>query len=199
MALTAAVALLAAWTLATDPPKQAWDEAVKADVTAEVLPRSARVEVDGKLHAQGFVSLEPKGPGQTFRIRASADGFEPEERVVEAARVENRAIVVVLRPVGFGRPLAATDAAGMALAADALLRAGRLDHAAEYAERSLAAGNTPLANRVLGDVWRQRGDRDRATRYYTMYLSIAEKPPDGPEIRDWLLKDRPGDITIPAQ
>jgi hypothetical protein len=32
-----------------------------------------------------------------------------------------------------------------------------------------------------------------------MYLSIAKNPPDGPEIKAWLLQDQPGDITIPSK
>ena len=58
---------------------------------------------------------------------------------------------------------------------------GRADDAAEYADYSLRLASTPLANRVLGDVWRKRGDREQE------------------EIRAWLLQDRPGDITIPAK
>jgi len=87
----------------------------------------------------------------------------------------------------------------MALAASALWRAGRVDDAADFAEASLKAGNTPLANRILGDVWRKRGDRDQATRFYAMYLSLSDSPPDGPEIKAWLMQPKDGDITIPAR
>ena len=75
----------------------------------------------------------------------------------------------------------------------------RVDDAADYAQQSFRGGNTPLANRVLGDVWRRRGDRDQATRYYTMYLSLSDHPADEAAIREWLLQPRAGDITIPAK
>jgi tetratricopeptide (TPR) repeat protein len=87
----------------------------------------------------------------------------------------------------------------MALAASALWKAGRVDDAADYAEQSLRTGSTPLASRVLGDVWRRRGNRDQAVKYYARYLSETDNPPDAPEIKAWLMQDRPGDITIPAR
>jgi hypothetical protein len=48
-------------------------------------------------------------------------------------------------------------------------------------------------------VWRRRGDREKATKHYTMYLSLTDSPPDAPEIRAWLMQPRPGDITVPAR
>jgi hypothetical protein len=117
---------------------------------------------------------------------------------VVAGKVANRQVMVVLRPAGFDQAIDAGDARSMALAAAALWRAGRVDAAAEYADQSLQTGNTALANRVLGDVWKRRGDDQQATRYYTMYLSLADNPSDGPAIREWLMRSRPGDITIPA-
>jgi len=79
-----------------------------------------------------------------------------------------------------------------------LWRAGHPEDAAEYAEQ-LRAGSTPLANRVQGDVWRRRGSRDQATRYYAMYLSLADNPPDEPEIRACLSQPKDSDITVPAR
>jgi hypothetical protein len=192
-------AVLVALAALADPPKQSWDAAMKPDVDAQFMPRSALVEVDGKSRGRGTVTFEVGDPKRTYRIRVSAEGFEPEEAVVEAGRIANRQFFLALRPAGFGRKVDPADAVSMALAASALLKAGRADDAAEYAEQSLRTGSTPLANRVLGDVWRSRGDPDKATRYYAMYLSLADDPPDGPEIKAWLSQPRPGDITIPAR
>jgi tetratricopeptide (TPR) repeat protein len=169
------------------------------EARADFLPRTALIEVDGQVRGRGFVKLEVADPKRTFRLRVSAEGFETEEAVVEAARVASRDYVLALRPAGFAGRVDPANATSMALAADALWKAGRADHAAEYAERSLKAGNTPLANRILGDVWKRRGDRDQATRYYTMYLSLTNDPPDAPEIKAWLMQPRPGDITLPVR
>lgn len=196
---TVAAALAALSALAAPAEKQSWESTVKPETNAVFLPRSALVEVDGAPRGRGSVHLEIEDRTRTFRVRVSAEGFETQEAVVEAARVADKDFALALRPAGYAKPVAARDASSMALAAAALLRAGRVDDAADYAEWSLRSGNTPLANRVLGDVWRRRGDRDQATRYYTMYLSIAEHPRDEAEIRAWLLQDKAGDITIPAK
>jgi hypothetical protein len=183
------------------PAKQSWDSTLKPEVKLTVLPQAALVEVDGKAIARGFASLDVADPKRTFRVRVSAEGFETAEAVVEAGRVADRAFFLALRPAGFGSSghIDPTDASTMARASSALWRAGRADDAAEYAEQSLEAGRTPLANRVLGDVWRRRGNRDKAVQYYSMYLSLAEDPPDAGEIRAWLSQARPGDITVPAK
>jgi tetratricopeptide (TPR) repeat protein len=172
---------------------------VRAEGYAAFLPHGALVEVDGKERGRGSVKLEVSDPKQTFRIRVSAEGFEPEERTVEAGRIGDREFMFVLRPAGWTGRIAPGDASSTALAAAELWRAGRVDDAAEYADYSLRLANTPLANRVLGDVWRKRGDREKATQYYTMYLSISENAGEKEEIRAWLMQDRPGDITIPAK
>jgi hypothetical protein len=187
-----ALALLAA------PQKESWDAANPAMARASFLPRSAVIEVDGQARGRGSVELAVADPSRTFRVRLSAEGFEPVEAVVQAGAIARQQFYLALRPAGFDRKVDPSDAPSMALAASALWRAGRVDDAADYAEQSLQGGNTPLANKVLGEVWRRRGDRDQAVRYFTMYLSIATNPADGPEIKAWLMQDRPGDITIPA-
>ena len=193
-------ALLAALSfLATPPEKQSWEETDKKAARADFLPRSALIEVDGKERGRGFVKVDVTDPKQTFRVRVSAEGFEPEEAVVVAGNVIKGEHFLALRPAGFAGRVDVRDAGSMALAASALWKAGRLDDAVDYAEQSLRGGNTPLANRVLGEVWRRRGNRDQAVRYFAMYLSISDNPSDGDEIRAWLMQDRPGDITIPAK
>jgi hypothetical protein len=195
-------ALLAALSVAASPKgeKQSWDSTVVPYVRADFLPHSTLVEVDGQAQeGRGFVQLDLRDPRRTFKVRVSAEGFEPEERTVEAGRVADKQLYLALRPAGFAQKVDPAEPSGMALAASALWKAGRVDDAADYADQSLHVGNTPLANHVLGDVWRRRGDRDKAVRYYTMYLSIAKDPPDGPEIRAYLTEAQPGDITVPAR
>jgi tetratricopeptide (TPR) repeat protein len=197
-ALLASLVLLAA---ADKPPgapaKQSWDSANPAEAQAGFLPRSALLEVDGQPRGGGFVTLDASDAKRSYRIRITAEGFEPLEATVEAGQVANKQYFLALRPIGFEKRVEARDAASMALAASALWKAGRLDDAADYAEQSLRCGNTPLANRILGEVWRKRGNRDQAVRYFTMFLSITDNAPEAPEIKAWLMQDRPGDIVIP--
>jgi tetratricopeptide (TPR) repeat protein len=199
MTSTYLAAALAALSLLAPPEKQAFEASRGRDARAEFLPKSALIEVDGKPLGRGYAMLPIDDMARTYRVRVSAEGFEPVERVLEASKIVDKQAFLALRPAGFTQKLDINDPAGMALAAQALWKAGRLDDAVDYAEQSLATGNTPLANRVLGEVWRQRGNRDQAIRYFTMYLSLTENPPDGPAIKAWLLQDRPGDITIPAK
>jgi tetratricopeptide (TPR) repeat protein len=194
-----ATVTLAALAVATPAKTQSWKDAATPEVRADFLPRSALIEVDGQARGHGFVKLEVPDPKRTYRIRVSAEGFEPEEAVVEVGRFANEQRYLALRPAGFAQKVDIKDAASMALAASALWRAGRVDDAADYAEASLEGGNTALANRILGEVWRRRGDRDKAVRYFTQFLSLADNPPEGPEIRAWLMQARPGDITIPVK
>lgn len=192
-------AVLAVLAAVTAPEKVTWESMQKPEVRADFLPRSALIEVDGKEMGRGFVVLPVPDPKRTYRIRVSAEGFETEEQVVEAARIVDRQFCLALRPLGFEKRIDIKDAAGLARAASALWKAGRVDDAADYAEQSMQAGNNSLANRILGEVWRRRGDRDQAVKYFTMYLSLADDPPDGPEIRAWLMQPKAGDITIPAR
>jgi tetratricopeptide (TPR) repeat protein len=193
-------AAVLAFLAAAASAKETWDSVMKPEAKVEVMPRRAVVEVDGQARGQGFATLDVTDPKRKFRVRASAEGFEPAEVVVEGGSVADRSFFLALRPAGFGstRKLDPNDAASMAQAAAALWRAGRVDDAAEYAEQSLRGGDTALANRVLGDVWRRRGDRDRAVRHYASYLSLADNPPDAGEIKAWVSQGRQ-DITIPQE
>jgi hypothetical protein len=200
MPISTALAVLAALlTAAPAAPKQSWGSAVKPEANARFWPRAALVEVDGKPAGRGWVLLQlPDGAG-SLRVRVSADGFETEEAIVEVERIRNKQFFLALRPAGFAQKLDPLEPAGMARAAEALWKAGRANEAVEYAEQSLANGNTPLANRVLGDVARSRGDRDAATRYYTMYVSLRGDSPEAAEMKKYLMQDRPGDITVPSR
>lgn len=197
---TLVLAALAVLAVGAGPAKESWDSVVKPEVKVEILPRAALVEVDGKALGRGFATLDVTDPKRRYRVRASAEGFETAEAEVEGGSIADRHFFLALRPAGFGssRRLDPRDAPSMAQAAAALWRAGRMDDAAEYAEQSLRGGNTALANRVLGDVWRRRGNRDRAVQHYAMYLSLAESPPDAAEIKAWV-SDVKNDITVPAE
>ena len=201
MPLAASALALSALTLLAAPEKekQSWDSVSTAIARADFLPKAALVEVEGQPPGRGFVQLDVTDPGRTYKVRVSAEGFEPEERVVEAAKIARGLFYLALRPAGFAQRVDTADPSSMALAASALWKAGRVDDAADYAEQSLHVGNTPLANKILGEVWRRRGDRDKAVQYFTMYLSLTDNPSDGPAIRAWLLEAQPGDITVPAR
>jgi hypothetical protein len=197
---TVVLAVLAALAAGAGPAKESWDSVVKPEVKVEILPHAALVEVDGKARGRGFATLDVTDPKRRFRVRASAEGFETAEAEVEGGSIADRRFFLALRPLGFGsnRRLDPGDAPSMAQAAATLWRAGRVDAAAEYAEQSVRGGNTALANRVLGDVWRHRGNRDRAIQHYAVYLSLAENPPDAAEIKEWVSQVK-GDITVPAE
>lgn len=199
LAALAAAALVPAAAPA-GPPKESWDSVVKPEAKLEVLPHRAAIEVDGQPRGRGYATLDVSDPARKFRVRASAEGFETAEVEVTGQGIADRRFFVALRPAGFGsdRRLDPGDAPGMAQAAAALWRAGRVDDAAEYAEQSIRGGDTPLANRVLGDVWRRRGNRDRAIQYYAAYLSLAADPPEAAEIKAWVSQVK-GDITVPAK
>ena len=199
MALAVLAAVVGLAPLA-GPAKESWDSVLKPEAKVEILPHSAQVEVDGKARGRGFATLDVSDPKRKFRVRASAEGFETEDVEVEGGSIADRWFFVALRPVGFGsgRRLDPRDAPSMAQAAAALWRAGRVDDAAGYAEQSLRGGNTALANRVLGDVWRRRGNRDRAVQHYAVYLSLADNPPDAAEIKAWVSQVK-GDITVPDE
>lgn len=200
LAVLAAAAGLVPLAAFSGPAKESWDSVVKPEAKVEVMPRRARLEVDGKERGRGFATLDVTDPRRKFRVRATAEGFEPAEAVVEGGAIADQSFFLALRPLGFGstRRLDPRDAPSMAQAAAALWRAGRVDDAAEYAEQSLRGGETALANRVLGDVWRRRGDRDRAVRHYASYLSLAQDPPEAAEIRAWVSQGK-GDITVPQE
>jgi hypothetical protein len=196
-ALVSLVILAAADKPQAAPQKQSWESTNPVEAQADFLPQAALIEVDGQPRGSGFVKLEVTDLKRTYRFRVTAEGFEAEEAVVEAGRIASKQFYLALRPVGFEGKLDSRDAGGMARAASLLWKAGRVDDAAAYAGHSLRVGNTPLANRVMGDVWRLRGKRDLAVKHFTMYLSLTDNPPDAAEIKAWLLQDRPGDITVP--
>lgn len=193
------VVLLAAALAACAGPKESWNALQRRDLSIEVLPRGAAVELDGQPVGRGAASRPALDAGRRYRLRVTAGGFEPLEVEVEGAKLSGGQTVLVLRPVGFGsqRRLDAGDPGGLAQAALTLLRAGRLDDAQDYAARSLDLGETALVHKVLGGIWARRGDRRRAGRHYSEYLVLAPDAPDAKQIAAEVERLR-GDLTVPA-
>lgn len=194
------VPFLAAALVACAGQKESWKAEAPADFSIETLPRNALVELDGKPVGRGAGSRPLVEAGRRYRLRAVAPGFEPLEVEVEGARLSGAQTAVVLRPAGFGsqRRLDAGDPGGLAQAALALLRAGRLDDAQDYAERSLELGDTALVHKVLGGISARRGDRRQAARHYSEYLVLAPDAPDARQIAAEVERMR-GDLTLPAR
>lgn len=169
------------------------------EVTIEVLPRLAAVEMDGRGLGRGPGPQPVPDRSRRHRFRAWAEGFEPLQAEVEGEHIAGRTLFLVLRPAGFGseRRLEAGDMGGLARAAAHLLRAGRAREAADYATQSLAAGENALAHRVLGAAHARLGDRTLAIRHYGAYLSLAPDAPDASEVRRAVEAAR-GDIALPA-
>jgi len=94
--------------------------------------------------------------------------------------------------------LDAGDGESMASAASLLLRAGKVQQAAEYAERAVEVSpQNPRARRALGLAHQRLGHRDRAIQELSQYLQLAPHSPDRAEVERQIEEAR-GDLTIPA-
>lgn len=150
------------------------------EVLVEVLPRSARVELDGRPVGAGGGAVAAPAAGDDHVLRVSAEGYEPEERVLPGA-LDGARIAAALRPSGFGaaRALDYDDAPALAAAAAWLAEAGDPGDAAEYAERAIAVDpGVALAHRALGDARRRAGDEEGALAAWAEYLRRAPGAPD---------------------
>jgi tetratricopeptide (TPR) repeat protein len=193
------VPLLAAALAGCAGQKESWKALQQSELSIDILPRNAAVELDGKPVGRGASARPAVDAGRRYRLRATAGGFEPLQVEVEGSKLSGGQTALVLRPVGFGsqRRLDAGDPGGLAQAALALLRAGRLDDAQDYAARSLELGETGLAHKVLGGICARRGDRRQAVRHYSEYLVLAPDAPDAKQIAADVERMR-GDLTLPA-
>ena len=190
--------LLAVALAACAGQKESW-KAVGAGLAIEVHPRNAAVSMDGEPVGRGAGPRPVPEAGRRYRVRATADGFEPLAVEVDGSKLSGGQTVLVLRPVGFGsqRRLDPGDPVALAQAALTLLRADRLDDALEYASRSLELGNPALAHKVLGGVYARKGDRRQAALHYSEYLVLAPDAPDARQIAAEVERLR-GDLTVPA-
>ncbi len=143
------------------------------EVLIEVLPRTAHVELDGRpLGAGGGTVASPRTADEHV-LRVSADGYEPEERVLAGGSLDGARIAAALRPRGFGSAGAVDydDAAALAAAAEWLVSAGEPRDAAEYAERAIAVDPAvAVAHRALGDARARAGDPAAAVAAWAEYL-----------------------------
>ncbi len=193
----AAAALLLASACAA--PKQSWREMQLPEVFVELLPPAAVLEVDGRVLGPGSRPVQLPDARRRYRLRATAPGFQAAEMTAEGEKLVGTRVSLLLRPEGFGasRRLDAGDPASLAQAAVVLLRAGRLDDARNYADRSLELAEVPLAHRVLGAVYDKQGDRRKAAQEYSTYLSLVPDAPDAKAVAGAVERAR-GDLTIPA-
>jgi tetratricopeptide (TPR) repeat protein len=194
--VAAALALSCAAT-----PRQTWTDTTPPEVLVEVLPRDARVVLDGVALGPGARAVAVPEPERRYRFSVSAQGFVSVEREGEGARLAGSRLGIALRPEGFGsaRPLELDDGEGLAAAAALLERRGAHRQALEYAERAVeAAPEVALGQRVLGDAARALGQRRRAIDGYSAYLRLAPEAPDRDAVASRLEELR-GDVALPLQ
>jgi tetratricopeptide (TPR) repeat protein len=151
------------------------------EVLVEVLPRSAQVELDGRSVRAGAGAIASPAAEDEHVLRVSAEGYEPEERVLPAGGLDGARIAAALRPRGFGaaRAIDYDDAPALAAAAEWLAEAGDPRDAVEYAERAIAVDpGIATAYRALGDARRRAGDDAGAVAGWAEYLRRAPDAPD---------------------
>jgi tetratricopeptide (TPR) repeat protein len=156
-----------------------------SEVLVEVLPRSARVELDGRPIGAGVAATASPAAADEHVLRFSADGYEPEERVFPAGSLDGVRIAAALRPRGFGaaRVIDYDDAPALAAAAEWLAEIGDPRDAAEYAERAIAVDpGVAAAHRSLGDARRRAGDDEGAVAAWAEYLRRVPDAPDAAEV-----------------
>ncbi|WP_242340373.1 MULTISPECIES: hypothetical protein [unclassified Anaeromyxobacter] len=169
------------------------------EVLVEVLPRSARVELDGRPLGPGGGAVVPDAAPEPHVLRIEADGYEPEERVLAADSLEGARIAAALRPRGFGavRALDYDDAPALAAAAAWLAEEGDPRDAAEYAERAISVDpGVAVAHRALGDARARAGDAAAAVAAWAEYLRRAPDAPDGPAVERRMEAAR-ADVRVP--
>lgn len=179
------------------PRRAARPEARPAGTLVEVLPRGARVSLDGRALGQGSRTVAAPPAGEHVLL-VEADGYEPAGRALPEGDLDGVRVAEALRPAGFApaRALDYDDAAGLALAAAFLARSGDARDAADYAERALALDRgLALAHRVLGDARLRLGERGRAIDAWTEYLKLAPAAPDAGEVSA-LVDEARGDVTV---
>jgi tetratricopeptide (TPR) repeat protein len=177
---TIAVTLVALSTACAAPQPVSWKEVNPAVVYVETLPPDALVSSNGLEIGKAPLSIPLPDEAKTYRIVATATGFEPSEIQQSGAKLAGTRLELVLRPAGFGsqRRLAAGEPVGLVQAASALLRADRPREALAFAQASLAAGDSPQAHKISGEAYRRMGDRNKAIQEYSLYLTMAPDAPD---------------------
>jgi len=177
---TVAVILAALSTACAASQPVSWKEVNPAVVYVETLPPDALISSNGLEIGKAPLSIPLPDEGKTYRIVATAPGFERYEIEQSGAKLAGTRLDIVLRPVGFGsqRRLATGEPVGLVQAASALLRADRPRDALAFAQASLVAGDSPQAHKISGEAYRRMGDRNRAIQEYSLYLTMAPDAPD---------------------
>lgn len=167
------------------------------ELLVEVLPRGARVSLDGRPIGEGSRPL-PAPPAGEHVLAVEAEGYEPGDRALPEGELAGVRVAVALRPSGFGsaRSLDYDEPEGLALAAAFLLRAGAARDAADYAERALALDpGRALPHRVKGDALAAKGDPRRAVAEWAEYLRLSPEAPDAAAVARRIEEAR-GDVTV---
>jgi hypothetical protein len=161
-------------------PPVSWKEVYPPEVYVETLPPGALVSANGVEIGKAPLSFPVPEAGTTYRIRATAPGFEPLSTELSGSKLAGIRLDLVLRPEGFGsqRTLVSGEPVGLAQAAFALLRADRPREALAFARASLAAGDSPQGHKISGEAYRRLGDRNNAIQEYSIYITMAPDAPD---------------------
>lgn len=192
-----ACAVAAVACAAPRPPSRDLDP---PEVLVEVLPGGAELTVDGRSLGPGAHTVPVPDAAHRYRLRATAPGFAPAERVGEGARLAGTRVGLVLSPAGSGRdrPIDLDDGESLAAAALALERAGALAAGLEYAERAVeAAPRSPRAQRVLAEIALALGRRTRAADAYAAYLRLDPSAPDRAAL-ERRVEELRGDRALPG-
>lgn len=163
----------------------------------EVLPRAARVSLDGRPVGEGSRTI-PAPPAGEHVLGVEADGYEAAGRALPEGDLAGIRVAVALRPSGLAtaRALDYDDAEGLAGAAAFLARAGAHRDAADYAGRAAALDpGLALAQRILGDALYRLGDRDHAVAAWSQYVRLSPDAPDAADVSDRIDEAR-SDVTV---
>ena len=194
---TIAAATLAALSIAcASAPEVTWKDVRPPEVHVDTLPAGALISANGVEIGKAPLSFPVPEAGATYRIRATAKGFEPAAAELSGSKLAGTRLDLVLRPEGFGteRRLVPGEPVGLAQAAFALLRANRPEDALAFAQASLAAGDSPQAHKISGEAYRRLGDRNKAVQELSIYLTMSPDAPDRKAVEqaiDALRKDIP--------
>jgi PEGA domain len=167
------------------------------ELLIEVLPRGARVSLDGRPVGQGSRAV-PAPPAGEHVLSVEADGYEAGGQPLPEGELAGIRVAVALRPSGFATPRALDfdDAEGLAAAAAFLVRAGLDRDATDYAARASALEpRLPAAHRVRGDALLRLGDRPGAIAEWTEYLRLDPAAPDAADVSDRIERAR-SDVSV---
>jgi hypothetical protein len=190
---TIAAVTLAGLSLAcASAPPVSWKQVRPPEAFVESLPPGALVSVNGQEVGKSPLSFPVPDEGATYRIRATAPGFDPTDIELAGSKLAGTRLDLVLRPVGFGtqRRLEPGEPVGLVQAAFALLRADRPREALAFAQASLEAGDSPQAHKVSGEAYRRLGDRNKAIQEFSIYVTMAPDAPDRKAVDDTIAAAR---------